>query len=572
MAIVAEKSLSKFDDFDVVIDYVEQETSFSTFNFSNFLLEKDKLLKKKFLEFVDSLGKSQHEGRGLVQFMRVSPRFSYWWQTTIATKDPFETSYIFDFYKLYAIQLLCEKYSITSIHLETDRVELVDFLQSTCETKSIDFTSSSSKPLVSARRGWYQPSIARMLVAVLNKKFSAPRRGPFKRSQRLVVTYFPNFDIKDGMFVSRYFNEITGEIAQGSMWLFLPLSEPTPAQLFSLDNSGLNYQFLDSFLTLGLIFRAVFKTISLRRKFGRIPFQRSCTFEGVDYYPIVSHEWKNSISQHLFKNTLQREQFGELIRQCAPQHCIYLYESLAWEHALLDVLDEHGISSTGVVHATVRPNLLNFFHHKLPNYCPRPTKLAINSQHLKLDFIDHDLVEIEAQRYSYLNRTISIKKQIERSLLVATSMNPEENLELLTLLAKSNPEAVFDRILLKPHPMSPVESIVARLPDFPIHTLVSSPLIELFPEVMMLFCANSSSVIMEGLACGVQTVTHFSLDTLPVLAIDSHPLLHIVTNNVQLEKCFSELLPAVDEKLIASDYFFLDDNFPRWNALLDSIR
>ena len=80
MAIVAEKSLSKFDDFDVVIDYVEQETSFSTFNFSNFLLEKDKLLKKKFLEFVDSLGKSQHEGRGLVQFMRVSPRFSYWWQ------------------------------------------------------------------------------------------------------------------------------------------------------------------------------------------------------------------------------------------------------------------------------------------------------------------------------------------------------------------------------------------------------------------------------------------------------------------------------------------------------------
>ncbi len=187
---------------------------------------------------------------------------------------------------------------------------------------------------------------------------------------------------------------------------------------------------------------------------------------------------------------------------------LYLMEMQGWETiANFCFKKHHGACSVGVIHATVKNMMLNFFHNRetycqnsfpMPMPMPMPDIICCNTYDC-LDYFKsqnlQNLFPVEAQRFSYLSKLQTKPQQpiSEYVLLVTTSINKQESEALLRMLAKANhyKSLLYTKILVKGHPDLPLRPIIENIDNFPTHELSNKPIMELLKEASVLFTTNS---------------------------------------------------------------------------------
>ena len=430
----------------------------------------------------------------------------------------------------------------------------------------------------------------------------------------LFVTYFPLVDKADaerGVFTNRYagpLQDMLRKMGKNVCWLLmtLPLEGYSFCRSVALakrliaggERMHLLEEYLlfrDGFTALGLWFRQLFVAKRLYRhildKFLLAgPVGRECG-------PVVASLWNTSFYGLVGMGSIlyalaYRRAFAELKN---PTHCIYYAEMHAWERALNAGRRSvaPGVKTIGYQHAIAPKNFFNYFcdpresvQKSMVTDLPLPHIFACCGDILREQFEScgyPNLRMVEAVRYLYLEKLLSSpvpRKAARPLLLVAGSIDYNENLSLLSMLYEAFPRADHFDIVCKGHPALPLKEIFRELGIDPViagYTVQEGDLSERLEGAWAVFVA-SSTVSIEALAFGCEVIVPIFPNTImmnPVADFDGY--CHLVTSAGDLVKAMEQIIQGgtiktIDEKRdFVKRYWCVDKELPRWKALLTRV-
>ncbi len=174
---------------------------------------------------------------------------------------------------------------------------------------------------------------------------------------------------------------------------------------------------------------------------------------------------------------------------------------------------------------------------------------------------------VEALRYLELQRVhTSAANGRPRTLLVVTGYKQSETayqLRLLAAVARLGGLNRFPRIVIKPHPFCPIDSML-RLESFrDPPQITTAPVTSLWPEADAVFAANSTTAAIEASYVGLPVAVCAPADEMnlsPAFGLN----VPVVGTAAELAEFLRDPMPAACRR----DFFLLDDALPRWRALL----
>jgi surface carbohydrate biosynthesis protein (TIGR04326 family) len=560
--------------------------------------DSDKYLNK--LNLIDVFTKQQEELKhkllnfNKLVFEKIKPMidkdsdYEYLLTSLFFEKSPYKTDTIYIFYKLNIILDFIKTNKVNKICLNTKQSNIIEFFFKFSKQNNIVFENLENhkikneikneiKDIVS--KNFYLSSL--YLLNRENKKISKKIYKHKKRHDRVVISYYPDYYFEGDEFISKYFESVSKELNKNYDWLFIYADDINKInnEQDKLKEYHFNtYNFLDNFISIGDIFDVLKKANNLYRKFKKIKIDSLFYFNSVDYYDIMIDDWKKSLSLLLIDTLIFEKKFDNFFKAYTYDEIIYLMEYQPWENMLNKIAKKYNIFIKGVTHSVIRPNLMNYYHDELVHkYLNTPDLVGSNSPladkiFKQNGFNNTQIKPIEAQRFMYLI-DINPKSNIyTNNLLITTSISYEETKELLinfALAYKTN--NIFNNIYIKAHPNLPVDSIIKEIDSFPKYNKLNGSMKEAFALVDVVFTANSSSVLLESVFNNKKTVTFFSLNTLPMPAIDSHPLLFVGSSIIELENIFLNILDnnVIANKNINNNLLYLNKNLTYWREFLN---
>lgn len=527
-------------------------------------------LKIKLLNFIDNIFyklKNQKEFKYLLSFL-------------VFEKSPNKTQYMYLFYKTNIIIKYIKENKISQLNLFIEDKNILSFFISYAKQNNIKYKIKQiSKTKINKRKLAMQNNLLSYGYKFYKElsKISYKIKKNSLKHKKLVVSYYPNYYLKDKNFYSKYFMELSEKLNQEYDWLFLYVGDirKLPKENEILSNYNLNYNFLDSFISYKDLFDVFVKHQKLFRQFKKIDLKDLFVFEDIDYFDIMIDDWKISLSANLIDLLIFETKFNNFFKNYNYEEVLYLMEYHPWEQVLNKVIHKKNIFSKGISHSIIRPNLLNYFYPKnLHNNMDVADIVGANSEFAKKVFLDNgfkenQVFEIEAQRFLYLKNTINSNKKTN-NLLISTSIIFQETKEFLEVFSMAYEKGLFNKIYIKPHPYLEVKNIIKQIPNFPNHKILKTSMKEAFELVDVVYVTNGSSVLLESILNNKQTITLFSLTSFPMPAINKHNLLHIVTSSKELNKKLKDIKNQTKNVTNKTyNLLYLDNNFKLWNKFID---
>ena len=327
-----------------------------------------------------------------------------------------------------------------------------------------------------------------------------------------------------------------------------------------------------------------------RELWGKIKFP-SYPNSRIDLSPLMAHDWKESFEGSAsIQNILFSLAFNRIMsRFVRPRLALYLMEGQAWERAFVNACHRsrsksHPCRTVGVQHSALRLMDFRMFHDprafdpSTPVNDLLPDWIAPNGDGAKNHLIrggvpTQRLIETEALRYTYLAGRFGSRKQPlpqnARTLLVVLDYLDTESrfqMELLVDAQKYPALRLYEKIIVKPHPCTSLETVMGGL-ELPKNLRIENtlPLSALWDTTHVVYSSNITSAAIEAAWMGLPVISARSSDDLnlsPFFGLPDYPF-------PQDANELAALLQDPPTPEISSDYFHVDVQLPRWRSLLN---
>jgi len=556
----------------------EEQTYHNEIALLDLFYEQQENLKTELMEFQTSVMQKME------QITQDKDSLGYILSSLFFEKSPYKTDYMYLFFKLRLVMYIIQQNNIETLYLYSSHKKIVTFFQNFAKKTNkkvvINTSVSHSTPLKErVMQSGLLSFIFKLTQEYKKKKQKLPLEQQMKK--KLVVSYYPSYFFKDGVFFSKYFGDVSKMFSSEYEWLFIyadDISKLSSENTFLQKNNFKNYNFLDNFLDMNDFFLLYRRYRQVNKQWDRDTIKSFFQYDGIDFYSIVEDDIKKSLGAVLIDTLIFEKRFENFFSKRDYKEVLYLMEYQPWEQMLNKVLESQRSDTIrkGVTHSVVRPNLLNYFYSKeIHQKMFIPHIVGANGSFIEEVFKQNgfnqkQVFPIEAQRFLYLDG-IKHNTLQTNALLITTSIDYKETYELLDFFAKAYQEGTFEKIYIKAHPDLAVDSIIEKLNFFPSYTLLSGNMQDAFSYVDVVYSANSSSVLLEALMNGKKTITMFSLTSLPMPAIETHPLLYIATTIKKLQNILSNIT-TYDVSTVEVDMqqvLYLDKELTMWKRFID---
>lgn len=576
----------KFKKNSKVIFFDNQQNIFENqYSVLSTFKENQDLLRDKWILFQDKV------------FQKIKPTmnndqdYRYLLSNIFFEASPNKTKSIYQFFKILIIKEFIKKEKIQNIFLVNTSNEIKLFFNDNAKNlslsvKIINLKEKKLNIFRKAKQIAKQNPITSIIASIINEIKKKKQKIDFKKKNeatKIVVSYYyPGGHSFDNGFKSNYFSDVSALINKKYNWLFLyqgNISKLNHENKLIADLSN-SFGFLDSYFTLKDLLIVIKKFIFLRKKFKKINLQTLFIFEELNFSALMKNEWIISISYLLINLLIFEKKFSNFfLLNPKIDEVLYLKEFQPWEQMLNKVTNQFNIKTKGAIHAVVRPNVMNYYHSKnIHPFLYLPYMVGVNSTFsesllLKNGYKNDQLIKIEAQRYNYL-----VKKQfkqnkikkISNSILIITSMIPEETIELLTVFSKANLN--FDKVYLKDHPVFPVRKLInSLLKGVSSVEILKESLSDALEYSDIIYTANGSSSLLEAVLKKKKTISLISLATLPTPSIKKAQNLYFVEDENSFKSKIN-LIKSINAKhnsdnSILSD-LYLSNDLTLWQNFL----
>lgn len=560
-------------DAQVVFFNEDSDEYLNRLNIIDIFNKKQEELRKKLLFF------NRQVFEKIIPLLDRDEDYNYLLTSLFFEKSPYKTDYIYIFYKLNIIIDYIKSNNINKICLNINQLNIVKFFDKFAKQNDIYFENLRNNKEEKNIKDIVMKSFSLSSLYFLKRETKKIFKKINKNKQvhsKLVVSYYPNYYFEEDEFISKYFGAVSKELNKNYDWLFIyadDINKIGKEQSRLKEHHFVSYNFLDSFISMSDMFQIVKESSRLYKKFKRINISQLFYFNNVDYYDILIDDWKKSISSILIDTMIFKKKFENFLKLYNHNEIVYLMEYQPWEDVLNKLARNHNICTKGVTHSVIRPNLMNYYHDTLVHKYMNTSNFIGSNSPLsdkifeQNGFKGNQIKPIEAQRFNYLSKIEKVNTESSKNLLITTSIDYEETEELLKTFASAYKENIFNKIFIKPHPDLDVVNIIKSIDDFPEYEIIGGNMNDAFAIVNTVFTANSSSVLLESLLNNKNTITLFSLKTLPMPAVKDHELLNIATSIKSLEKILNSL-KFENKHINQKEMLFLNQKLNMWNSFL----
>ena len=584
------------------------------------IVEKHSIeIRQSFLSWVYEFGNKKYQERNLSEILSIREGMSLWWMSLIVEKCNYSKSpQIDDACKLFALN----KWASTSMFYEVEysgvNNQLSECLELWCKGKNIKF--NREKPVIIKKDNDYKKRFYNQLpycfLAIIwliyyiadRWKLRGVGVSNWKKSvaNLTFVSYFANLnkvDLSQNKFGSYYWNDLVSALSfsgKSSNWLhiytpsrIIPNTKKAK-EIVCLYNNEINgkqnHIFLDSFLSLKIIYNVIKDWCILRRRATKLETIISNSDDDIlNLWPLFKHDWYDSFFGKTSISNIWHFHLLNEAMQCLPKQekCVYLQENIDWEFAFLYAWKKAGHGNAiAFPHSTVRFwDLRYFFDKRLfysDNGIPMPNVIAINGRKskdclLESGYPNEMLIDVEALRYNYLYfRRDSIDRKGEEEkiskssiiqLLVVGDIKFETNVALIKILKELSPEISNKlNIKFKPHPLCPVS--YKDLMGLPVE-IITSNLSELLKDSKIVFAGAATTAALEAYFFEIHVITLLlssSLNLSPLRTMDDG--VYFIRNSYELGNAILDAMVLKIERR-EQDIFYIDPKLPRWKKLLN---
>ena len=584
------------------------------------ILEENSIeIREVFLAWVYEFGNKKYQELNIREYLSINGGFSLWWMSLIVEKCNFSKSpQIDDACKLIAFNKWVSSSEFYELEYCGVNDQLSECLEIWCRQRKFEF--KREKPISFKKNNSYKRRLYNQLPYFFQAIFwliyyIADRwilRGVgisnWKNSDAKLtfISYFANLnavDLSQKKFGSYYWNDLIEALSvsgKSSNWLhiytpnnIIPNTKKAK-EIIGLYNNEINkkqnHVFLDSFLSLKVVFNVIKDWFILRRKAANL---ETIVFNSdgdvLNLWPLFKHDWYDSFMGKTSISNIWHYHLLNEAMQCLPKQekCVYLQENIDWEFAFLYAwkIAGHG-NAIAFPHSTIRFwDLRYFFDKRLFNSdsgLPTPNIIAVNSHISKACLLESSypsemLIDVEALRYNYLysRRTlISEKEKIKKitnsliiHLLIVGDIQLETNLKLVKILKRLSPEISSKlSIKFKPHPLCPISK--KDLLGLSIE-IISSNMHELLSNSEIVFAGSTTSAALEAYLFEIPVITLLlsnALNLSPLRKMNDG--VYFIRNSYEFERAILDAIKLKIERR-EQDIFYIDPLLPRWKKLLN---
>ena len=302
-------------------------------------------------------------------------------------------------------------------------------------------------------------------------------------------------------------------------------------------------------------------------------------------WPILRIDWKDTwIGPVAVQNLLCIHLCDKALGSLPRQHLgLYLQENQGWERVFLYFWRKHGHSKIiGVPHSIIRYWDLRYFDTELAQAIPdlpQPDIIAVNGPHAwhmleTYGFSMEHCKATEALRYQYLENINVSERNIEilgyENLLVLgdyTAITTNRMMSQINLISRDL--GIFKNIWIKPHPAKTID-----LNSYPylVAELKYEQLSQLLPLVDVVVGSVITAATLEVFCNDTPLINYLDPHDLNSSSLKGHPRARFASSTEEIQGLLQdEEWLSTPSGAKPTDFFWLDEELPRWTQLIQSI-
>ena len=581
-------------------------------------------IRQEYLRWVSDLGRTHTNGRSVCEWLHLEGNLSFWWMTLIAEKEPIKSRGIFDVFKLRVLETMMRQHGCTHLIYAGPDSRLDEIFGNWAKSAPGRryqrwhrvSLGRSNESLLRRVRKRVVPHGIEAIGYLLSKIWLRSRCPPVDRrtlprprfeSEVTITAFFPNIDLslaKQGRFWSRYWEGLHPMLDElpvtvNWLWTYAPSPESSFAEAVKFrdrcnasDPAKYRQFIYEEFISTGTVLKALRLYAELRRR-GRClvgrEVQAAFRFDkdGFQFYPLLRSDWLSSLRGVVAMQSVLHVAVAEAVANQLPARpwALFVWENQPFELALVAAWRRLRRFTIGAQHSALRrlelrsfADLSEYTEAGRPDGRPMADVLAANGSGAEsllreAGYPANRLTITEALRYT--NLPVHPRQTVPPetgALLVITGYRATEvsfQLSILLTAAQKGLLQPFPRIVVKPHPMAPVATIVEfeglkralgdRL------EISNRSLGELWPGAARVFAANSTSSAIEAIYEGLPVAVCGANDEMNLSPLFGDPRVPMIGDCEALADFLRQ--PTIPREF--GNYFTIDPGLPRWRALLN---
>lgn len=588
-------------------------------------------IRDEHMRWAYDLGRMSISGWQLHSHLKAGESLSMWWCSLLFERHPKMSPHLYEVYKLRALEKLLDEGKYTILRLSGGDALLRHTLANYCRATGrmfVEFHDPNQPPTreksrlrriydacpaalrTIARYAHWWWNVRRALPYVVkNRNYTLPA-APGKSAT--IATYFPNIDMnaaQDGRFRSRYWeklHDILNPSAEAPerpwiRWLFVRF--PSPELKFrdcirlrkrfqQEQRDGVSFHYLEEFLSFRDLVAAWRRHIRLSYRSYRLEryVRQAFRFAGsrMNFWDYLEGDWVESFrGWRGLERCLQYRGIRNYIRLVGMQEWYaFPLENCPWERMLTHGAHEaRNLTGSGPVfgaqHSTIRPTDFRYFDDPRTFSTPdcnlfQPDVVCANGSGAAHQWRENAMPEerlkvVEALRYLYLAGRPRVEDTGKRPhrLLLVTSFFEDETQDHLSLMARAMSAGLLDdyEIIVKPHPYLSVDGMLRSLLGSRMERvrIAGGKIQDELQAGTLVWASNSTTVALEASLLGLPVVVMWPHDNFDLCPLQDVP-------GLQRTGSLDDVRAALADPHVVSlpaDYLELDENLPRWHALLD---
>jgi len=560
--------------------------------------------RSAYLSFIYEMGELNVNGKRLVDYLEISPDFSFWWMTLLTEKCNYAKSLeINNIIKLWALKRWLDGKNYNNIVLVSSNRKLVQAMALFTEDCDLEFKWKSPSQVKSSesilRRIYlHLPHTLKALVWLGRYAVShwslrgvGVERWQNSNAKNTFISYLFNLDSsveETGRFASKYWTNLIGLLNKENIktnWLHLYVKEGGSIQqakttVINFNQFGAtnqNHVMLDSFLGFDVVWESLktwWQLVILEKRL------RSVVMDNCDYlWPLLKYDFQASLKGiNGMANLVSFFLFKKAMRQLPVQDKgFYLQENQGWEFGFVVGwrAAEHK-KLFGIPHSTVRYWDLRYFygpcsyHSSSSCKIPLPDSVGVNGSAARKmysegGYPEDDLVDVEALRYLHLFHNKE-EPESKKTLLILGDYLKKNTIAQMKLLQQSIKLIHNDvQYIVKPHPACPIKS-----KDYPELNLVVSddPIPSLIENCAFVYTSNTTSSAVDAYCAGRIVITVLDPSGFNLSPLRGNDSVNFVSSPEELAVILNKLDKMIFTKDQGEEYFYLNYDLPRWKKLL----
>ena len=564
----------------------------------------DIYIKKKYLSLIYGLGELKIAGKSIVEYLQLSPSFSFWWMGLLNEKSNIEKSpQIDNIIKLLVFEDWLRAKDFEKVVLRSPDIQLAKSMGFLLTDLEIQFEWVEHKKETSRKnsfRSFFKllPCALQSIIWLLHYIFTRYKLigigvDKWKKSLATItfVSYFFNFECKDRSpecFNSKYWGKLPDTLSENNIcsnWLHIYVPEVTstisrPVKDIVYDFNNSSYQshvILDSFLCFKVVVGTLKSWLLFLKKYGVL--SNAIKNKSGYLWPLLEKDLKNSLIgtvaiSNLINFFLFREAMNILPRQ---EKGFYLQENQGWEYAFIDAWfsTSHGNNLVGLPHASVRYWDMRYFFDSRTYLStsrfkmPAPDFIGVNGEDAKKMYLEQGypnkkIIELEALRYMDLNNITSYRDDdyCRYTLLILGDGIYENTKKQMDLL--SDAQQYLDikiRYLVKPHPACPINP--ENYPELDLE-ITKAPISTLTSCCSMAFTSSTTASALDVYCVGIKVITALDSKKLNLSPLRNKSDVLFVKSSINLANELNNIGSVIRSGNQGKNYFYLDPKLTRW--------